>query len=98
MALRFATREKGKRKLIDNGHVYIRDKSNGEKHFGRANILEAKSVMADFIRLKILLRKGLETTIILAMHVERKFWMSCITLLTERSPHRMDHRTLLQML
>ncbi|KAL3885420.1 hypothetical protein ACJMK2_025483 [Sinanodonta woodiana] len=65
--------------------------------FWKCEYSRLKGVMAEFIRLEIVLRKGLENTIILAMHVERKFWMSCITLLTERSSHRMDRRTLLQM-
>ena len=42
MALRFATSEKGKRKLIDNGHVYIKDKSNGEKTFWKCEYSRSK--------------------------------------------------------
>ncbi|KAK3591495.1 hypothetical protein CHS0354_031602, partial [Potamilus streckersoni] len=60
------------RKFIDNGHLYIKDKSDGDKRFGSANILEAKGVLAEFIRLETALRKRLENTVILAMHVERK--------------------------
>ena len=33
MALRFMQSEKGMRKLVDNGYVYIRDKCNGENTF-----------------------------------------------------------------
>src|ERR1051325_2937092 len=43
MALRFATSEKGKRKLIDNGHVYIEDKSNGEKTFWKCEYSRSKN-------------------------------------------------------